>query len=86
MSHLTRTCAAIIAGYAAKKSGFDDDMIVLLQDIGDSAEEIIGLVEDNARLNLRIATLAQLNFDLEREIEKLTDWSLGMKERLAVQP
>lgn len=40
---LTTICDEILAGYAAEKSGMDDDMIPLLQELADRAEEIKAL-------------------------------------------
>lgn len=40
MKTLTQLCDEIIAGYAAEKSGLDDDMIDLVLELADKAEDI----------------------------------------------
>jgi hypothetical protein len=48
---LIELCDAIEAGYAAGKSGLDDDMLDLLIELGDRTEEIKQLVTDVNRAN-----------------------------------
>ncbi len=43
--NLRDTCQAIIDGYAADKSGLDDDMVPHLIDLGDAAEDILHLLD-----------------------------------------
>lgn len=42
---LLQLCEAIEAGYADEKSGMDDDMIPLLQELADRTEEIKALID-----------------------------------------
>lgn len=45
-------CRQIEAGYAADKSGLDDDMITLLVELGDHAGEIVAALERLAKLEV----------------------------------
>lgn len=49
-SGIAATCRAIQAGYAAGKSGMDDDMLPHLIDLGDQADEILALEQRAAEL------------------------------------
>lgn len=79
VNSLKETCKAIIDGYAAEKTMFDDDMVGHVQDLADATDEILLLLErldklelENARLNGRAWELndqqAQARAELNKEI------------------
>lgn len=57
--NLKQICEAIEAGYAADKSGLDDDMLPLLQELADQTSEILELMRECDELRTALAERSQ---------------------------